>query len=153
MLSGSTFTVIHSSLTDSFLTYNTKNDNNPLLPGPHAPLCMYEGHFDFKGPLNANVPLDDRDSLWAGSGSDNSLLNPDNWLQDDNGVWRPIDDSDDEVEVLMPAQHPPSLPPTFQVDPVHLNILELPEHLCSQQATTFHLLSKDDRRTMFLRMA
>jgi hypothetical protein len=60
----------------------------PLSPGPHAPLCMYEGHFDYEGPLDTDIPLDDGDSLWAGSGSDNSLLNPDNWLQDDDGVWR-----------------------------------------------------------------
>jgi hypothetical protein len=111
---------------------------------------MYNGHFEYEGLLNTDIPLDDGDSLSAGSGSDDSLLNPDNWLQDDDGVWRPIDDSDDKVEVQMPAQRLPPLPPTFQVDSVHLDILELPEHLRSWQAAAFHLLSKDDRRTMFL---
>ena len=35
------------------------------------------------------------------------------------------------------------------MDPVHLNILELPRHLCTQQAAAEQLLSDEDRRGIF----
>jgi hypothetical protein len=114
-------------------------------------LYMYDGHFQYEGPLDTDIPLDDGDSLWAGSGSDDSLLNPDSWLLDDDGVYRPIDDcDDDEVAEQVPYQRLPSLPPAFQVDPVHLDILELPGRLQSRLSTARQLLSKEDRRSLFL---
>jgi hypothetical protein len=73
------------------------------------------------------------------------------WRQDIRGVYRPADELDDEVEeqVQGRSQHLPPLPPAFQVDPVHLDILELPGRLRSRQAAAERLLSDEDKEGLW----
>jgi hypothetical protein len=72
------------------------------------------------------------------------------WRQDIRGVYRPADELDDEVaEQVRGHSHLPPLPPAFQVDPVHLDILELPGRLRSRQAAAERLLSDEDKEGLW----
>ena len=73
---------------------------------------MYNNGYDEVNDSN-NLPSNDGGSDMAWLGGDNSPLHFSNWEQDSNGVYCPIDESDDEEEAQVMTHHLPSLPPAF----------------------------------------
>ena len=71
------------------------------------------------------------------------------WRQDIYGVYRPADELDEEEEERARSSPLPPLPPAFQVDPVHLDILELPGRLRSRQVAAERLLSSEDKEGLW----
>jgi hypothetical protein len=76
---------------------------------------------------------------------------PSEWRLCDDGAYHPIDELDEEEEQAqaLAGRRPPPLPPRFQVDPVHLDILELPERLRSRQSAAYQLLSEEDKEGLW----
>ena len=138
-------TVTNSPLTGSFPPTNLHN--KPLSTGPRTPLCMYDNGYDVDD--SNDLPSDEGGSDMAWLGDDDSFPHWSDFEQDSDGVYRPIDESDVEEEAQTMTHRLPSLPPAFRVDPVHLDILELPERLRVRQVAAQQLLSDEDRRDLF----
>jgi hypothetical protein len=113
---------------------------------------MYAESFDDEDPdldlYYASSSSDEDGSDLDGSG-DLGSLDLGEWRQDIRGVYRPADELDEEEEERARASPLPPLPPAFQVDPVHLDILELPGRLRSRQVAAERLLSNEDKEGLW----
>ena len=85
----------NSPLTGSFPPTNLPN--KPLSTGLRTPLCMYNNRYNVN---NSNdLPSDEGGSDMAWLGGNDLPLHFSDWEQDSDGVYHPIDESDDEEEV------------------------------------------------------